>query len=150
MSPPREASPEMIHDVLESINRSFAGPAPIQFGEEELIEMLPSTVLGAVEELLELLPNSVDGTLYTKWGDDDEGIHPGLPTYDDIDEQARHESVDLTTAPYGSRYTVTRRDTLIEVRENHSNNGGNVLFWFTPFDPTDTGHPRSNGYVNQD
>ena len=132
MSPPREASHEMIQAVLEATNRHFGGPNPIRLNEEELLDMAPLRVLGAVEELLDLLPNSVDGTLYTKWGYDDEGIHPGLPTYDEIDEQARHESVDLTTAPYGSRYTVTRRDTLIEVRENHSNNGGNVLFWFTP------------------
>ena len=133
MSPPREASHEMIQAVLEATNRSFGGPAPIQFGEEELLDMLPSTVLGAVEELLYLLPDSGEGeVLQIKWGYDDEGRHPGLPPYDEIDAQGVHESVDLTTAPHGSRYTVTRRDTLVEVRENHSNNGGNILFWFTP------------------
>ena len=131
MSPPREASPEMIHDVLASVNRSFAGPNPIRLNEEELLDMAPSRVLGAVEELLELLPNSVDGTLYTKWGYDDEGIHPGLPPYDEIDKQGVHEKVDIIDGPYGTSHTVTRRDTLISVRTNHSNNGGDILFWFS-------------------
>ena len=132
MSPPREASPEFIRAVLTSINRTFGGPAPIQFGKEDLLEMLPSTVLGAVEELIELLPNSSgESLLHTKWGYDDEGTHPGLPTYDDLDLQDRHEVVELVAGPYNERFTIVRRDTLIEIDQAHSCGSGNVLFWLT-------------------
>jgi len=132
MSPPREASHEMIQDVLEATNRHFGGPNPIRLNEEELLDMAPLRVLGAVEELLDLLPGSgEDEVLNVKWGYDDEGIHPGLPPYDEIDEQGVHEKVDIIDGPYGTSFTVTRRDTLISVRTNHSNNGGDLLFWFS-------------------
>ena len=132
MSPPREASHEMIQAVLEATNRHFGGPNPIRLNEEELLDMAPLRVLGAVEELLDLLPGSGEGeVLNVKWGYDDEGIHPGLPPYDEIDEQGVHEKVDIIDGPYGTSFTVTRRDTLISVRTNHSNNGGDILFWFS-------------------
>ena len=132
MSPPREASHEMIQAVLEATNRHFGGPNPIRLNEEELLDMAPLRVLGAVEELLDLLPGSgEDEVLQIKWGYDDEGIHPGLPPYDEIDEQGIHEKVDIIDGPYGTSFTVTRRDTLISVRTNHSNNGGDTLFWFS-------------------
>jgi len=132
MSPPREASHEMIQAVLEATNRHFGGPNPIRLNEEELLDMAPLRVLGAVEELLDLLPGSGEGeVLNVKWGYDDEGIHPGLPPYDEIDKQGVHEKVDIIDGPYGTSFTVTRRDTLISVRTNHSNNGGDILFWFS-------------------
>ena len=132
MSPPREASREFLTAVLEATNRHFGGPNPIRLNEEELLDMAPLRVLGAVEELLDLLPGSGEGeVLNVKWGYDDEGIHPGLPPYDEIDKQGVHEKVDIIDGPYGTSFTVTRRDTLISVRTNHSNNGGDTLFWFS-------------------
>ena len=135
MSPPREASREFLTAVLEATNRRTAADGNYVnyiLTEEELLDMAPLRVLGAVEELLDLLPGSGEGeVLNVKWGYDDEGIHPGLPPYDEIDKQGVHEKVDIIDGPYGTSFTVTRRDTLISVRENHSNNGGDILFWLS-------------------
>ena len=152
MSPPREASYEMIQAILEATNRrTTSSYVTYIFNEADLDDIFGSEykrILGAVEELLELLPNSGgDATLEVKWGHDDEGNFGSLPPNegDGPDcEDAKHEETVIFTS-----WDVIRTANALYICP-HGNSGGPVAIWFTPFDPTDTGHPRSNGYVNQD
>jgi hypothetical protein len=150
MTPPREATLSVIHDMLEATNRHFGGPAPIRFNEADLDDIFGPEyrrILGAVEELLELLPNSGDGTLEVKWGHDDEGNFGSLPPNEGDgpdSEDAKHEETVAFTS-----WDVIRTACAVYIVP-HGNSGGPVAIWFTPFDPTDTGEPRAHGYVDQD
>ena len=133
MSPPREASHEMIQAVLEATNRHFGGPAPIRFTEADLDEQFGDEarrILGAVEELLELLPTDVEGAvLEVKWGHDDEGNFGSLPPNEgdgpDSENPPTFEKVEFTS------WDVIRTANALYIAP-HGNSGGPVAIWFSP------------------
>jgi len=133
MSPPREASHEMIQAVLEATNRHFGGPAPIRFNEADLDDIFgpeARRILGAVEELLDLLPNSDEGSvLEVKWGHDDEGTFGSLPPNEGDgpdSEDAKHEETVAFTS-----WDVIRTANALYIAP-HGNSGGPVCIWFSP------------------
>jgi len=144
MSPPREASPEMIHSMLEATNRHRAQDRADVVDLDGIFGPEARRILGAVEELLELLPNSGgDAILEVKWGYDDEGNFGSLPPNegDGPDSQdAKHfETVAFTS------WDVIRTANALYIAPHGSSGGGPIAIWFTP----DSSQP-TDAYVNQD
>ena len=131
MSPPREASPEMIHDVLEATNRRTT--SEYYLNEADLDDTFgPESrrILGAVEELLDLLPNSDEGSvLEVKWGHDDEGTFGSLPPNEgdgpDSENPPTFERVEFQS------WDVIRTANALYIAP-HGNSGGPVAIWFSP------------------
>ena len=131
MSPPREASHEMIQAVLEATNcrttsEYYLNEADLDdtFGPES------RRILGAVEELLDLLPNSDEGSvLEVKWGHDDEGNFGSLPPNEgdgpDSENPPTFEKVEFQS------WDVIRTANALYICP-HGNSGGPVAIWFSP------------------
>ena len=131
MSPPREASHEMIQAVLEATNRRTT--SEYYLNEADLDDTFgpeARRILGAVEELLDLLPNSDEGSvLEVKWGHDDEGTFGSLPPNEgdgpDSENPPTFERVEFTS------WDVIRTANALYIAP-HGNSGGPVCIWFSP------------------